>query len=147
MVAKIARDVVEGIIVVLCFGHERVDQVAQVAFVLGLGGEHLAAHFHDVRFRVVADADELDEFEPLRLAQLPQIPRAEFEDDFFRRWVRLPHVGCVAEAERGVAGGGDEGFGEACGRGGGLLVSLVDEWMDGWTDDGEVEDMGLGTHC
>ena len=61
--------------------------------------------------RVVARAGEFDKFETLGGGEGGEVGGAEFQDDFFRGRVRFAHVSCVAEAEGGFAGGGDEGFG------------------------------------
>ena len=63
--------------------------------------------------RVVSDADEFDEFEPLSGGER-EIGGTEFEDDFVRGWVGFAHVGGVAEAERGVLRRWNKGFGKFC---------------------------------
>ena len=45
--------------------------------------------------------------------------------------MRLPHVGCVAEAEGAVAGGRGEGFGEFWGEDGGVIGGV---WFRGGGD-------------
>lgn len=109
--SEIERHVLERVGLVLRLLYQRVDQVAQVPFVLRRRFEHLGAHFHNVAFGVVARSDEFDEFDPLRFREGAQVPRAELDDDFLGARVRFAHVGRVAEAERVVEGRGGEGFG------------------------------------
>ncbi len=108
---KIQRHILKHIAPILRLRHQRVHQIAQVAFILRLRFKHLAGHFHDVGIGVVAGAGQLDEFCALRVCEVGEVADAEFEDDFFLGRVRFAHVGCVAEAEGGVEGGGVEGFG------------------------------------
>ena len=111
VVAEIERHVFEHVGFVSGFVHERVDQVAQVPFVLRGRLEHLRAHLHDVGFGVVARSDELDQFDALRFRQVGEVPCAEFQDDFLFARVRFAHVGRVAEAEGVVEGWRGERFG------------------------------------
>ena len=57
MMSKIQRYVLKHVAPIPRLRHQRIDQVAQVAFVLRLGLEHLRGHLDDVGFRVVAGSD------------------------------------------------------------------------------------------
>ena len=107
---EIERYVLKRVGFVFCFCDQGVDQIAQVAFILSGRLEHLGGHFHHVVFGVVAGSDELDEFDPLRLREVAQVPRAELDDYFLGARVRFAHVGRVAEAEGVVEGRRRERF-------------------------------------
>lgn len=112
---KIKRHVLEAIFVrIPGLGDEAVDEVAQVAFVLGLGLEFLRRHFDDVGCGVVADAGEFDQFVALGDCEegRGEVGGRDFYHDFVRGGVVFAHVGGVAEAERG----GERGWGEAFGE-------------------------------
>ncbi len=102
VVAEIERHVLE---IVLVWIRRLVDhlahQVAQIAFVLGLGLEFLAGDLDGVARGVVAHAGEFNQLVAvLRRGELGEVGRAEFHHDFFGGRVHFAHVGCVAEAER-----------------------------------------------
>lgn len=108
--SEIERHILKHVRLILRLLNQRIDQVAQVPFILCRRFKHLGAHFHNVGFGVVPRSDQFYELYPLRLREVAQIPRAELEDDFLGARVRFAHVGGVAEAEGLVEGRGGEGF-------------------------------------
>lgn len=108
--SEIERHILKRVRPILRLLDQRIHQVAQIPFILRRRLKHLRAHLHNVVLGVIPRPDQFHELDPLRLRQVAQIPRAEFEDDFLGAGVRFAHVGRVAEAEGVVEGRWGEGF-------------------------------------
>lgn len=110
VVAEIEGHVGEGVLGIPGLVEQVLDDVAQVALVLGLGLKVLGAHLDDLGIGVVARAGKLDELVALNFSEVREIGDAELDDNLALRRVVLAHVGGVSEAERSFAGGRLEGL-------------------------------------